>query len=163
MNNTKDENKTHRDSDKTVLIACYRRPYVKDSLDSVKDLLKKEKTEKVYVLSITEAKKPSANIESYLGSRDVKNFENKLDEDKTVRASRYANEILKICEKLNIGCEKIERKGKASEIILKEAKKHKPSHIVVHKSDKSKIDKRLSGSVSDEVCKDSMCIVTILK
>jgi hypothetical protein len=163
MNNVKDENETHRDSGKTVLIACYRRPYVKDSLDSVKDLLKKKKTEKVYVLSITEEKKPSANIESYLSSRDVKDFENKLDEDKMIRTSRYTKEILKICEKLKIDCEKIERKGKASEIILEESKKHNPSYIVVHKSDKSKIDKHLSGSVSDEVCKESMCIVTILK
>jgi nucleotide-binding universal stress UspA family protein len=163
MNNIKDENKMHRESGRTVIIACYRRPYVKNSLDSVEELLRKEKAKKVYVLSITEEKKPSANIESYLGSRDVRDFENKLDEDKMIRASRYTKEILEICEKLNIDCKKIERKGKASEIILEEAKEHKPSHIVVHKSDKSKIDKRLSGSVSDEVCKDSMCIVTVLK
>jgi hypothetical protein len=163
MNNKEYEKKMNKASIKTVIIACYRKPYVKGSLDSVENLLKKEKIEKVYILSITEAKKPSSNIENYLGFKDIKDFENKLDEDKMIRASRYTNEFLRICNKLKIDCEKIERKGKASEIILEEAKKHKPSYIVVHKSDKSKIDKRLSGSVSDEVCKESMCIVTILK
>ena len=74
-----------------------------------------------------------------------------------------ASWIQYLFKQFSVDMEKIERKGKASEIILKEAKKHKPSHIVVHKSDKSKIDKRLSGSVSDEVCKESMCIVKILR
>lgn len=163
MDKFENENKTHNDSEKSVIIACYRRPYAKSSLESIESLLKKEKIENVYILSISEEKKPSATINNYLGTKDVKDFKNKLDEDQIFRTSKYTDEILRICKKLKIDCEKIERKGKASKIILKEAKKHKPSHIVVHKSDKSKIDKHLSGSVSDEVCKESMCIVTILK
>jgi nucleotide-binding universal stress UspA family protein len=164
MNNEENENKTYSDnSSKTIIIACYRRPYVKSSLESIDTLLKKEKTEKVYILSISEEKKPSATVENYLGSKDVKEFESKLDEDQTYRASKYTDEILRICEELEINCKKIEKKGNVSEIILEEAKKHKPSHIVIHRSDKTRIDKRLSGSVSDEVCKESMCIVTILR
>jgi hypothetical protein len=147
---------------KIVIIACYRRPYTKESLVSIENLLKNEKVEQVFILSITELKKPGINIENYLGLKDIKKFKNKVEEDKTIRASRYTNRIIEICEKLDIDFEKIEKKGKASKIILEEAKKHNTSYIVVHKSDKSKIDKRLSGSVSNEVCKKSMCIVKIL-
>jgi hypothetical protein len=159
---SKNENKANNKQEKTVIIACYRRPYTEKSLSSIKDLLKEEKTKKVIILSIAESKKSSPNVESYLGLRDVKNLKDKIEEDKTIRAARYTDKIIDICKKLDTKCEKIEKKGKAAKIILEEAKEYKPSHIVIHRSDKSRIDKHLSGSVKDEVCKESMCIVTVL-
>jgi hypothetical protein len=148
---------------KKIIIACYRRPYIKSSLELIEKLLEEEKIEKVYILSITEKKDIKENILSYLGTRDVRDFEDKLNEDQMIRAAKYTDEIISICKKLKINCEKITRRGKTSMIILDEAEKIKPSQIVIHKSDKSKIDKRLSGSVSDELCNDSMCIIKMFK
>lgn len=147
----------------TIIIACYRRPYDKQSLESIRGLLKRENPDKVIVLSISEIKKSRLNVKSYLGTRDIKKFKDKLAKDQRLRSSRYTDKIIDICRKLNIDCKKIEEKGKASDIIIEKAKENKPSHIVIHESDKSKIDKMLSGSVSDEVCRESICVVTILK
>lgn len=155
------KNMENTNEKKKIIIACYRRPYVEKSLEAIANLLTIEKIKKVYVLTITEEKGPGVNVDSYLGRKDVKKFESNLEEDKNIRSKRYTDEIIGLCKNLHIKCEKIQRKGKTSKIILDEAKRIKPSHIVIHKSEKTRIDKKLTGSVSDEVCQESMCIVSI--
>lgn len=153
----------NKEKNKKILIACYRSPYNKKSVDIIEKLIIKKKPEKIIVLSISETKKSSGTIESYFGRSDVKNLKGQYEKDQQIRSSEYSDKILDIGKKLNIPSEKIIKKGNASKIILNAVEKYNPSHVVIHPSDKSGIDKILSGSVEDEVCKDSSCEVTILE
>jgi len=152
-----------KEEDKKILIACYRSPYNKESIDIIEKVIIKKKPEKIIVLSISETKKSSGTIESYLGRHDVKKLKGQYEKDQEIRSSSYSDKILDIGRKFNIPSEKIIKKGKASKIILEAVEKYNPSHVVIHPSDKSGVDKLLSGSVEDEVCKDSRCEVTILE
>ncbi len=149
-------------NNKKILIACYRSPYDKESLKKIEKLLKNKQPDKVIVLSISETKKSSGTIKSYLGRKDINKLIGQYEKDQEIRSSGYSDKILNISRELDIPAEKIIKKGKASKIILKAIKKYKPSHVVIHPSDKSSVDKAISGSVEDKVCKSSSCKVTIL-
>lgn len=145
-----------------ILIACYRRPYNKKSLDTIRKLIQEQRPEKVIVLSISETRESSGTIDSYLGTSDLKALRGHLERDQEIRASGYSDKILGISQSMGVPTEKKERKGRASRIILKAVDKYEPSHVVIHSSDKSSIDKLLSGSVKERVCRGSSCKVVIL-
>ncbi len=151
------------ENNEKILIACYRSPYDEDSLKKIKNLIKNKSPEKIIVLSISETKNSSGTIESYLGRKDVDKLKGQFEKDQEIRSSGYSDKILDIGRKLGISAEKIIKKGKASKIILKAVKKYEPSYVVIHPSDKSGIDKILSGSVEDKVCKESKCEVKVLE
>lgn len=152
----------NEEKNKKILIACYRSPYEKESIEKLRKLLKKNKPEKIIVLSISETKDSSGTIESYLGRRDVEKLKGQFAKDQRIRSSGYSDKIIELTEKLDIPSEKVRKKGNASDIILEAVEKYNPSHVVIHPSDKSNVDKILSGSVEDEVCEESKCKVTIL-
>ncbi len=155
--------KMNEKNNKNILIACYRSPYNKESIDKIEKLIQNKKPDKIIVLSISETKKSSVTIESYLGKKDVNKLKGQYEKDQEIRTSGYSDKILKLSKKFDIPAEKIIKKGKASRIIIKAVEKYKPSHVIIHPSDKSSVDKIFSGSVEDRVCKDSSCEVTILK
>ncbi len=145
-----------------ILIACYRRPYKRKSLDTIRKLIQQQEPEKVIVLSISETRESSGTIESYLGTSDLRTLKGHLVRDQEIRASGYSDKILGISQALGIPTEKKEREGRASKIILNAIEKFEPSHVIIHSSDKSSIDKLLSGSVKERVCRGSSCKVVIL-
>ncbi len=148
---------------KKILIACYRNPYDKKSIEKIKKILKKEKPDKIIILSISETKKSSGTIESYLGRKDVEKLRGQFEKDQKIRSSGYSDKIIELTENLEIPAKKIEKKGKASDIILKAVEEYKPSKVIIHPSDKSGVDKILSDSVEDTVCEESECDIRSLK
>lgn len=148
---------------KKILIACYRSPYDKESLKKIEALINANNPEKIIVLSISETKKSSGTIRSYLGRKDMDKLKGQFEKDQEIRSSGYSDKILRISRKLNVPAEKIVKKGKASKIILKAVKRYKPTLVIIHPSDKSGLDKLISGSVEDKVCKDTKCNITILE
>jgi hypothetical protein len=148
---------------KKILIACYRNPYNKQSIEKIKNIIKKEKPGEVIILSISETKKSSGTIESYLGRKDVEKLRGQFEKDQRLRSSGYSDKIIELSEKLEIPAKKIEKKGKASDIILKAVEEYKPSKVIIHPSDKSNVDKIISDSVEDTICKESKCDIKSFK
>jgi len=153
----------NKKTNKNVLIACYRSPYNKESIDKIEKLIQKKKPDKIIVLIISETKKSSGTIESYLGKKDVNKLKGQYEKDQEIRSSGYSDKIIELTKKFDIPTEKIIKKGEASKIILEAVEKYNPFHVIIHPSDKSNVDKILSGSVEDKVCKDSKCKVTLLE
>lgn len=155
--------KNNKQNDKDILIACYRKPYSKESLEIIRKLLKKMKPSKVIILRISELRKSSGTVSSYLGSKDQKTLQRHYEEDQSIRATGYTEDIVELAKKMNIPVEIITKKGAASKIILHEVKQRHPLHIIIHPSEKSKMDELLTGSVEQEVCKNKSCAVTVLR
>jgi stalled ribosome rescue protein Dom34 len=148
---------------KTMIIACYRQPYSKKSMNAIKEMVKNIHPSKVIILSITEFRKSSGTIESYLSRKDQEQLKKQVEKDRNIRASGYSDKILKMINELGVPAKKIRKSGDISTIILQSIKKYNPSHVIIHPSSKSRIDKMLVGSVEDNVCRESMSNITILK
>ncbi len=133
------------------MIACYRRPYNTEGIEKIKKLLNEKNPNKIILLTIAERKKTGRSINSYLGKKDVKKLENQYEKDQENRSKKYANEILKISESMNTPTKKIQKKGNITEIIKNELDNFNPDFLVIHHSDKSRIDKMITGSIEDEI------------
>jgi hypothetical protein len=145
-----------------ILVACYRRPYTRKSLARIGKLIEETEPSRVIVLSISETRRSSGTIESYLGSSDLRELRDELERDQRLRSSGYSKRIVEIARSLGVPVNQEVKEGEASEIILSSIDEHDPSHVVIHSSDKSVIDKALSVPVEDEVCKGSQCRVVVL-
>ncbi|MEF8848001.1 MAG: universal stress protein [Candidatus Thermoplasmatota archaeon] len=157
------KNNVPDDDLKTIMVACYRKPYDEKSLKSIKKLIRKEKPDRILVLNISETKESSGTVESYLGRKDVEKLRDQYKKDQRIRSQAYTDKISDIADDLDIPIKEIKKKGKAAEIILNVMKKYDPYKIIIHSSDKSSVDKLISGSVKEEVCKKSSCEVEALK
>ena len=133
-----------------------------ESLKIINTLLIEEKPEKVIVLSISEKRKSSGTIDSYLGRKDLDTLKNHFKEDQNIRMIGYSDTIIRMSKELNIPTEKITKTGKIPKIIIENIEKYQPSHVIIHQSNKSKIDKILSGSVKENICKKVDCRILVL-
>lgn len=161
MVNKMNEKKNQKSLDK-ILIAFYQRPYSKKSIEKIKEILDTKKPKEVLLLSIAERKKSSGTITSYLGRKDVEKLKNQYQKDQEIRSTNYADNLYKISEKRNITTKKIVKKGNISQIIKNQMDEYNPDLIVINHSDKSRIDKILSGCIEDQViqkCKNNIIVV----
>lgn len=145
-----------------MIIAFYQRPFNKKSVKKIEELFDAKKPDEVLLLSITEQKESTGTIESYLGRKDVERLKGQFEKDRKIRASGYADKILKISEKRNISTKKIERKGNIINIINEEINKHQPDTLVINHSEKSQLEKLITGCIEEEIlekCKNNIIIV----
>ncbi len=76
----------NENKNKKILVACYRSPYDKESVDKIEKLISDKDPEKVIVLSISETKKSSGTIKSYLGRRDMDKLKGQFERDQEIRS-----------------------------------------------------------------------------
>lgn len=148
--------------DAIVIISCYRKPYDKESINILEQFLNKIRPKKVIILSIVDTKKPTSLIKSHLGTKDLQSFTHQLQDDQVIRIKKYKEMIVSVCKKMDIPYEEITRKGRASSIIREEVNTYQPSLLVIHRTDKLRIEKALLGSTQEEVCKAISCRVVLL-
>lgn len=144
------------------MIAFYQRPYSKKSIEKIKQLLDTKKPKEVLLLSIAERKESSGTVSSYLGRKDVEKLENQFQKDQEIRSTQYADKLYKVSEKRNITTKKLIKKGNISQIIKNQMDEYNPDLIVINHSDKSRLDKILSGCIEEQViqkCKNNIIVV----
>ncbi len=144
------------------MIAFYQRPYSKKSIEKIKQLLDTKKPKEVLLLSIAERKESSGTVSSYLGRKDVEKLENQFQKDQEIRSTQYADKLYKVSEKRNITTKKLIKKGNISQIIKNQMDEYNPDLIVINHSDKSRLDKILSGCIEKQViqkCKNNIIVV----
>lgn len=154
---------THPPGGRTITIACYRRPYSRKSLLHIKGLLKLERPARVVILRILEVGEIKEIVDTGLGFGDIQEFEESFANDQKKRTHRYAEAIHEICRNLGIASKEVIRKGHTADVILREAQGSRSCHVVIHESDKTRMDKFLSGCVQDDVKRKALCRLTILK
>lgn len=145
-----------------MMIAFYQRPYSSKSVQKIKELLDTKKPDELLLLSIAEQKKSSGTINSYLGRKDAEKLRDQYQKDQEIRSNQYAKEILKIGENKNITTKTSMKKGNIFKIIKNKMDEYKPDILIINHSDKTKLDKILSGCVEDEVvkkCKNKIIVV----
>jgi len=157
MNKKKNQNSLDK-----IMIAFYQRPYSKKSIEKIKQLLDTKKPKEVLLLSIAERKESSGTVSSYLGRKDVEKLENQFQKDQEIRSTQYADKLYKVSEKRNITTKKLIKKGNISQIIKNQMDEYNPDLIVINHSDKSRLDKILSGCIEEQViqkCKNNIIVV----
>jgi len=134
-----------------MMIAFYQRPYSSDSIEKIKQLLDEKKPDELLLLTIAERKQSSGTVDSYLGRKDVEQLRDQYEKDQEIRSTNYADEIFKISKKKNITTKKMVKKGTIYDVIKKEMEEYHPDIIVLNHTDKSRVDKFISGCIEDEL------------
>lgn len=145
-----------------IMIAFYQRPYSSDSIEKIKHLLEEKRPDELLLLTIAERKKSSGTVDSYLGRRDVEKLRDHYEKDQEIRSTKYSDKILDISERKNITTHKIVKKGNILDVIKKEMNEYNPDIIVLNHSDKTRLDKFISGCVEDELiekCNNNIFVV----
>ncbi len=155
------KNEKKKQSNMKMLIACYQRPYSKKAISKIETLLNENNPDELLVLSITEKRKSSGTIKSYLGRKDMKKLKDQYETDQEIRSTGYADKILEMSKNLNIPSRKIQEKGNISKIINDKIKDYNPDVVVINHSVKSKIDKLITGCVEDTITKKCSNIVVV--
>lgn len=145
-----------------MMIAFYQRPYSSDSIEKIKQLLDEKKPDELLLLTIAERKQSSGTVDSYLGRKDVEQLRDQYEKDQEIRSTNYADEIFKISKKKNITTKKMVKKGTIYDVIKKEMEEYHPDIIVLNHTDKSRVDKFISGCIEDELlstCNNNIIVV----
>lgn len=150
-----------KQNNKKILIACYQRPFSKKSLQKIKQILEQKQPDEVLVLSIAEQRKSSGTIESYLGRKDIQKLKNQYEKDQEIRSTGYADKILNISKDFNISSRKIKKKGNISKIINNTIRQYQPDSVIINHSDKSKLDKIMTGCVEDAIDQECDNIIVV--
>ena len=137
----------------TVMVIVYRRMYTADSLEGIYHLLEEERPERVVLLTVVESPVMDPSMGTYLSRGDRERLTRACEHDLTVRLTLYLEGVQSICDRLGIGTETVERRGDVADVVLEEARDRDVDLVVIHPSDKGRLDRRLSGSVSDRVRK----------
>lgn len=154
--------KKNQENVSKMMIAFYQRPYSDESVEKIKQLLDSKRPDELLLLSITEQRKSSGTIGSYLGRKDVEKLKGHFEKDQEIRSNQYANRILNISKQKGITTKKTVEKGNIFEIIKSQMKQYNPDIVIINHSDKSKMDKLITGCVEDEVvekCENNIIVV----
>ncbi len=143
--------KKTKKNEKKILIACYQRPFSESSIETIKNFLDENKPDEVLILIITERKESSGTIDSYLGRKDIQKLKQQYEKDQEIRSGGYADRIVDISQQLHISVEKKKKKGDIAKIINEEIKKYKPDFVIINHSEKSTVDKMMTGCVEDVI------------
>jgi nucleotide-binding universal stress UspA family protein len=159
MVNNMGKNKQHVNK---MMIAFYQRPYSPDSTEKIKRLLDEKRPDELLLLTIAERKQSSGTVDSYLGRKDVEQLRDQYEKDQEIRSTNYADKILTISKKKGISTKKLVKKGTIYDVIKKEMEEYHPDIIVLNHTDKSRLDKLISGCIEDELiskCNNNIIVV----
>ncbi|MFW6072007.1 MAG: hypothetical protein ACOC6U_00745 [Thermoplasmatota archaeon] len=138
--------------ERTLLIASYREQYSDESLQKIKEIIEKEKPDRIIVLKVIEQHPIPEMVDAKVGMKEKNDFLDTVLEEKKNQADEYAEGILSITDESNIPTDVHLRKGKEiSEEIIEDTEMIDAYHIIIHGSKKAKLKKFLEGSVAKKV------------
>ncbi|MFW6196772.1 MAG: hypothetical protein ACOC5D_05490 [Thermoplasmatota archaeon] len=144
----------HKNDERILLIASYREKYTKKSLQKIKNIIEKEKPDKIIVLKVIEQQPIPEMVDARVGMKEKNDFLDTVLEDKKNKADEYAEGILSITDEIDIPTDVHLRKGKEiSKEIIEDTELMDAYHIIIHGSKKDKLEKFLEGSVAKKVKK----------
>lgn len=161
MNEKREKEMSPRD--RVAVIVCYRRPYSKEAMKTIKRTLEANGPDKALILRINETRRSSRGIVNYLGTDEMSDFRRELENDRKERIDGYSDSVEEMCGDLGIPVVRMLRSGKGGEIILDVIEKYDPCCVFIHHSYKGWLDKRLTGSVMEDVTYKERKGIVILK
>lgn len=136
----------------TLLIASYREPYSKESLEKIKRMILEENPDKIIILKIIEEETMPEVVDATVGIEERQDFLDSVLEKKKMQADEYAADIIDITKDMKIPVEVHLRKGdEISDEIIGEFGKMKVDHVILHGPQKGPVENILSKTTSDEV------------
>ncbi len=151
---TPQKKKHPKKDERILLIASYREHYSDQSLQKIKNIIEKERPDKIIVLKVIEQQPIPEMVDAKVGMKEKNDFLDTVLEEKKNQADEYAEGILSITDKIDIPTDVHLRKGKEiSEEIIEDTEIMDAYHIIIHGSKKDKLEKFLDGSVAKKVKK----------
>mgnify|MGYP000677460086 CR=1 FL=1 len=149
---TPQKKKHSKKDERILLIASYREQYTEKSLQKIKNIIEKEKPDKIIVLKVIEQQPIPEMVDARVGMKEKNDFLDTVLEDKKNKADEYAEGILSITDEIDIPTDVHLRKGKEiSKEIIEDTELMDAYHIIIHGSKKDKLEKFLEGSVAKKV------------
>lgn len=138
----------------TLLIASYRERYTEDSLNKIREILKKEKPDKIVILKIIEEQSVPEVLDANVGMKEKDDFLDTVLEEKKNQADEYASDLIEVAEESGIPTDVRLRKGQEiAEEIIDDSQMEDVYHVIIHGSTKDSFEKLLEGSIAKEVKK----------
>ncbi len=140
---------------KTLLIASYREKYTDESLLKMKDIIEKERPDRIVILKIIKREPTPEVVEAKIGREEMQDFLDSVLEEKKEKADEYASKLIEMTDEMNPPTEVHLRKGKdVAEEVIKGVRETGADHVVIHTPEKGPLGKLLEGSTGEEIKRD---------
>ncbi len=137
---------------KTLLIASYKQKYSKDALQKISKIIQKMQPDRTVIVKVVEEKPTKELVGANVGIEEKNSMTEVIKTDKKLRADELASELLDVIKALDIPTEVCLRMGpNVADEIVKEFKRQKASFLIIHETDKSKLDKLFVGSTAENI------------
>lgn len=138
--------------DNVLLIACYEKPYTENSLEMIRGTIKREEPTKIIILKIIEEPPMRDVLDTRIGKKAKENVIDSVVKDKRKKVDKYAEDVLKITDELDIPTEVRVRKAKViADEIVEDYDKMDIDYMIIHDYDRDLLDRLAKGKVKEEV------------
>ncbi|MFO7991204.1 MAG: hypothetical protein R6U61_02790 [Thermoplasmata archaeon] len=137
---------------KTMMIASYREKYSPENQKTIRNIIQKEKPDKIIVLKIIKEEETHEVVDATVGIKEKSDFLESLREGKKMQAKEYASSILDITDTIDVPTEVHLRKGcKISEEIINEFENMSIDLVIIHGPEEGMLPHLLEEDISKNV------------